>query len=258
MTHIFSLIPSELLAPVIGSIAMSIVGFVKGFKFIHEGEKGIKLRFGRALRNSDGSPKIIEPGFVLLIPFVETLLRHHVRQNSFRFDDQRIMLKDGLIFTVGAMILFRVTDIYKALFEIDNLDSSIDDVGMAALREVIQPLNHGDLQDIEEIKKKLIERVKVRTKDWGIEVFEFSLTDCAPTPETANILNAKVGVQMRVEALNEALSKVSAELRSLDPSLAAALVGIPVAVSIGSDGRKTSKPLIPEHKDKPGIEVNLG
>ncbi len=238
IASIFNFIPPELLAPVIGSVVTGLIAAAKAFKFIHEGEKGIKLRFGKAVRKSDGNPKIIEPGFVFLIPWVETLQRHHVRQNSFKFNDQRIMLKDGLIFVIGAMILFRVNDIYKALFEIDNLDSSIDDIGMAALREVIQPLNHDDLQNIEEISKKLIERVKGKAGEWGVEVIQFSLTDCAPTPETANILNARIGVKMRVDALVEAVSEKNESLHLVDPSLAAALVGIPVAVAVGGESRQ--------------------
>jgi regulator of protease activity HflC (stomatin/prohibitin superfamily) len=60
-----------------------------------------------------------------MIPWVDSLAKHHVRQQTIRFDNQEIMIKDGLIFSVNAAVIFRVTDIYKALFEIEDLHTGV-------------------------------------------------------------------------------------------------------------------------------------
>lgn len=227
----------------------------KSIRFVHEGEKGIKLRFGRAIRDSKGIPKIIEPGFAILIPFVDTLRRHHVRQNSYRFAEQRIMLKDGLIFTVSGMVVFKVDDVYRALFEICNIDQSIDDIAMAAVRDEVGALNHDELKDTAAISNRLVERIRKRCDEWGIQVIQFSLTDCAPTPETANLLNAEIGLRLRVEALEKVLKgRTDALFTKFNSTLIAALIGVPVmtslqnaAVGTGSSDIKTPKANDPEH-----------
>src|SRR3989338_9163814 len=126
---------------VLGAI-ITIVGALgtllfKSLKFIQEGEQGIKLTFGKAKRDSQGKPKVIQPGFALLFPWVQSLQRHHVRQQTLKLDRQSIALADGLIYEVNAIVIFRVNDIYKALFEIDYLDESLTDISMGILREVL-------------------------------------------------------------------------------------------------------------------------
>lgn len=109
----------------------------KTFNFVTEGELGIKLHFGKAKRDKDGEPVIIPPGFVMMIPWVDHLEKHHVRQQTVRLDNQKIMIRDGLIFNINAAIIFRVTDIYRALFEIDGLNTSIAGLSMGILRDVL-------------------------------------------------------------------------------------------------------------------------
>lgn len=241
---------TEIITTLITSIVGTILAFFKAFKFIQEGERGIKLRFGKAVRDNQGNPKVIEPGFVLLIPFVETLQRHHVRQQTYRFPSQRITLKDGLIFNVSAMALFRVYDIYKALFEIEDLDNSVDDICMAALRDELRMITHSELQEnSEKISENLLARIKQRGAEWGVEFAQFSLTDSAPTAETANLINAEIAVRYRLNALKKELDKDGTPLNSLNPVLAAVLVGIPMVASVGETSTTLVKSREKENED---------
>lgn len=235
----------EALTALVSLLAVGVPALVKAFKFINEGELGIKLRFGKALRDKEGKPKIISPGFVLLIPWVETLERHHVRQQTIRFANQKIMLKDGLIFNVTAVVIFRVSDIYKALFEIDELDDSISDLGMGLLRDELSPLDHDELADIGSISEKLLACMKEKADEWGVVFLQFKLTDCAPTPETAHLLNAEVGARLKVEALQKAIKGNGHEpfdLGTVDPGLAAVLVGIPLVATTTVNAVTKKKP----------------
>lgn len=158
--------------------------------------------------------------------------RRHVRQQSYRFAEQRITLKDGLIYLIGGMIVFRVNDVYKALFEIDDLDNAVDNIGMAAIRDEVQKLNHKDLEKNEAVEKKLLARIKTRGDEWGVDFIQFSLTDCAPTAETANILNSVVGASLRIRALKAAATNLKISVNKLEPGLAAALIGIPIMATL--------------------------
>ena len=67
----------------------------------------------------------MEPGFLFLIPKVDSLVRRHVRQQTIELNEQEVILKDNTIWVVSAVVFFRVKDIYKALFEIDDLDGGV-------------------------------------------------------------------------------------------------------------------------------------
>ncbi len=224
---------SELMVPLLAAIVPLVIGGIKSIKFVQEGERGIRLRFGRAVRHRDGTPKIYEPGFVLLIPFVDKLQRRHVRQQVVNFEHQRIVLENGLVFIVSAILLFRVTDIYKALFETDELDPTIEGMGMGVLRDVISECKeHTEMLDTASIGKKLLSNIKDRGEQWGVEFIEFRLTNCSPTQETATIINVHLAAESRAKALNQAATNTGVPVTSLNSALGAALIGVPLVVSI--------------------------
>jgi len=225
----------------VGSALVSILGLTKTFNFVKEGELGIKLRFGRARRDSNGEPQIIPPGFVMMIPWVDHLEKHHVRQQTIRFDNQRIMIRDGLIFNVNAAVIFRVNDIYRALFEIEDLNTSIADLSMGILRDVFTGRDHSNLNQTKKISALLLEELKEKAEQWGVDFLQFNIIDCAPTPETAQIIIAKAGVMMKAEALEEMARKRGIRLEELNPTLAAVLVGVPLVASTTQEPARGEK-----------------
>jgi regulator of protease activity HflC (stomatin/prohibitin superfamily) len=60
-------------------LGSALVTVFKSIAFVQEGQRGVKLRFGKAVRhrtreNAD-QPKIVAPGFVFMIPFIDKLKR---------------------------------------------------------------------------------------------------------------------------------------------------------------------------------------
>ena len=96
-------------------VATGLIGgggaLVKGIAFIREGQAGVKLRFGKAVRDKQGVPKVYGPGFQFMIPFVHSLVRRHVRQTALRSDLPHIMLADHTVFEVSTVVIFRVTNV---------------------------------------------------------------------------------------------------------------------------------------------------
>ncbi len=239
------------------ALVTAVTGLFKTIKFVQEGELGVRLRFGRVVRDESGVPKIIQPGFVLLIPFVDTLQRHHVRQQTLRLDDQKVMIAHGLIFNVSAVVILRVKDIYRALFEIDDLDNSLVDLSMGILRDVLSGKEYSELSDMEKISSELLHNLQERAEEWGVTFLQFKLTDCSPSQETAPLVNAEAGVRMKMEALKLASSELKIEFASLPPTLAAALVGVPLVTSITNEVNVNKKSDAGEEVQEEGLRVEM-
>ncbi len=222
-----------------GIFSACLTALIKTIKFVHEGELGIKLRFGKAVCDSKGIPKVIKPGLLLLIPFVDSLQRRHVRQQTINFESQKIMVKGGLIFEVSAMVVFKVNDIYKALFEIDNLDAAIMDLCMGMLRDTLSPYEHDKLFDTKAISDSLLNDLTKVAKTWGVEFITFKLTNCAPTAETAQYVMAKTGAALKAAAIQAAAEEIGMDINSLNPALAAVMAGIPLVASVGTTSSRT-------------------
>ena len=163
--------------------------FFSMFKFVREGEKGVKLRFGKARRkrNEEGVmvPRVYDPGFTVLIPYVDTLVRRHVRVQTIELPQQTITIKNGLSYIVDAVIRFQVKDVYKALFVVDNLDQTMNNVAMAELRDILTPYEDElAMADVHGMSEKLTNKIKVHSDIWGVEIEQFSIVSCVPTPES--------------------------------------------------------------------------
>ena len=66
------------------SIVAAIGGAAGGIRFVKEGERGILLRFEKAVtRNREY--RVILPGLRLMVPAMHKLARIHVRQRTINF-----------------------------------------------------------------------------------------------------------------------------------------------------------------------------
>lgn len=195
----------------------------KSLLFVKEGERGGLLRFGRFLR-------VVEPGFVLVIPFIHELRRVHVRQTTLGLPVQTITLKDNLSYDVQAVVLFRVIDVYHALFEMADLYGSIKDIGGTVLRERLSARSSSDLHDLTLVSDELGKNLAEATKTWGIEILAFKLADVAPTNETAQVLIQPELARSQVAANKilidgiTALSEDLSKIRSIPNSTIASLI----------------------------------
>jgi regulator of protease activity HflC (stomatin/prohibitin superfamily) len=227
--------------PSLAEIALSLLGgggtLFNSYKLVKEGEKGIKLRFGRAVKSrsgpNSGNPKEYEPGLTLLIPFVDSMYTRHIRVQTIELQGQTITIEKGLSYIVDAVVRFKVKNIYNALFVVDNLDAVMNNVSMGVLRDVLAPSKTPqEMNHTEEMSKKLTEALKVHQSEWGVEIEAFTVISCVPTVESQQIVTAAAGAKMRMEALDEALGKGKAFEH---PTLAAALVGVPVSVALSHE-----------------------
>lgn len=228
------------LVPMLGAIG----GAISGSKFIQEGERGVKLRFGKVVRTRRGVPKVVRPGFVFVIPAIEHLHRTHVRVRTVDLTNQEIMLTDGMEFEVGGMVRFHVhdtaADVYAALFETNGLNKTVADYVSVKLRDVLADLTYQEVLSRTTVTAEVTKLVRDQLGEWGLELLEFNLTDCSPTPQSARAILIGAETRMRGEALLATAKMVaeSQDVKALSATVAAALIGTPVATSL--DGRPAS------------------
>lgn len=230
----------ETILTVAGSLGGSVGAIGASTRVVHEDQRGMIMRWGKVTRHQDGTPKVILPGFRLIIPGVDQLRKVHMRTMTVNLPTQSIMLKDNTVFRVGGMIMVRVNDtpqdIYQVLFETENIRASVADLCTAALRDLISGMTYDQMTDPTALAEQAQAGVEERLAHWGLRVMSFKLTDCSPTTETARLVLISTETTFRANALvtaarvlagSEAASRIS-------PNLAAALIGTPVAATIGT------------------------
>lgn len=226
----------DMLPYALPSLGILGAGF-NGTKLVQEGERGIKLRFGRAIRTKDGRPKIINPGFVFVLPMVESLERTHVRTRTINLDTQSVMLKDKMVFNVNAVIMMRIIDspehIYQSLFEVDSFEETISDYVTAVVREVLSHMSYTEVLDPQDLGSRVKNSITEKLNDWGVDVLEVMITDSSPTQESAKAILLTAEAELRTQALIDVADDLSRkDVSDINPTLAAAIIGTPISVSL--------------------------
>jgi len=165
-------------------------------RILREYERGVLFRFGR-LRGARG------PGIILIIPFVDKMIRVDLRTVTLDVPPQDVITKDNVPVKVNAVAYFRVIDPEKAIVEIENFKIGTSQIAQTTLRSI---LGQAELDDLlsrrDKINKELQVIIDERTDPWGVKVSIVEIKD-VEMPETIQRAFAK-----QAEAERERRAKI--------------------------------------------------
>ncbi|MBE3550554.1 MAG: SPFH domain-containing protein [Brockia lithotrophica] len=168
-----------------------------------------------------------EPGFHLSIPFT---VRKTVTLRVRNFNSAKLKVNDqqGNPIEIAGVIVFRVVDSAKALFEVDNYEQFVEIQSEAAIRHIASlypydlfeaegPTLRGNTEEIAaELKKDLQQRLAVA----GVEVMDARLTHLAYAPEIAAAMlqrqQASAILAARQKIVEGAVGMVQMAIRQLE------------------------------------------
>ena len=158
-------------------VAIALLVLVpQAFRILREYERGVVFRLGKLI-GAKG------PGFIVLIPFVDRLVKVDLRVVTIDVAKQEVMTKDNVPATVDAVVYFRVDDPIAAVIKVENFWKATSLIAQTTLRSVLGQVPLDDLlsqRDV--INQKLQEIIDRQTGPWGIkvtavEIREVSLPD---------------------------------------------------------------------------------
>ena len=222
-------------------IALALLGLALAARIVKQYELGVLFRLGRVIGSR-------EPGFRVIIPFVDVLHRVTLRIITMPIQSQGIITRDNVSVDVSAVAYFRVVDAVKSVVAIENVYAAIDQIAQTTLRKVVgQHTLDETLSETDRINLDIREILDVTTVDWGVEVTLVELKDIqlpdsmkramarqaeAEREKRAKIINAE-GESMAAAALGEASDVMMAH------PLALQLRNLQSLVEIGVDKNTT-------------------
>jgi regulator of protease activity HflC (stomatin/prohibitin superfamily) len=151
----------------IGSI---VLGFVILFllaqmiRILREYERAVIFRLGRLIGGKG-------PGLIILLPFVDRMVRVSLRMVVMDVPPQDVITKDNVSVKVNAVVYFRVMDPNKAITMVEDYMYATSQLAQTTLRSV---LGRAELDDLlanrEKINSELQEILDKQTDPWGIKV----------------------------------------------------------------------------------------
>ncbi|KRA70778.1 MULTISPECIES: slipin family protein [unclassified Lysobacter] len=142
----------------IAAVLMSAV------KILREYERGVVFQLGRFF-------KVKGPGLILLIPFVQQMVRVELRTVVMDVPPQDVISRDNVSVQVNAVVYFRVIDPQKAIINVEHFYEATSQLAQTTLRSV---LGQHDLDEMLAERDKLNADIRnildSQTDAWGIKV----------------------------------------------------------------------------------------
>lgn len=111
----------------------------------------------------------------------ETLYRIDLRENVFNFTRQEVYTKDTILLDVNSLMYYRIVDMKKAIYEIDDLQSAIINVAQTQLKEVFGSMTFSQAMESQKmINHHMMTAFGPRFRSWGIKVERMELLDMTP------------------------------------------------------------------------------
>lgn len=215
---IFNLLQPLFILGVLCAILILIYTQVgKFFVQLEEYERGVVFRYGKF-------KTIAGPGWVFLIPFVETCVPIDLRIKTIDVPPQEAVTKDNIKLVVDAIVYMKVTDPAKAVLNVENYEKAVKEYLISHIRDVVGKMEMSQvISNINEINKTLLAGVAKACGEWGLEVTHVEIQDIklpqaviesmhkkkAAEQEKLATMERAAGTRMEIEAIRQATSRLS-------------------------------------------------
>jgi regulator of protease activity HflC (stomatin/prohibitin superfamily) len=162
---------ADLLTWLMAAVFLGVIILPQMFRILREYERGVIFRLGKLL-SAKG------PGLIVLIPFVDKMVRIDLRVVTIDIPKQEVMTRDNVPATVDAVLYFRVVDPVAAVVKVENFLLATSLIAQTTLRSV---LGQAELDDLlahrEKINHTLQEIIDRQTDPWGVKVSSVEVKD---------------------------------------------------------------------------------
>jgi regulator of protease activity HflC (stomatin/prohibitin superfamily) len=155
----------------VGIFLVASIFLPQAFRILREYQRGVIFRLGKLI-GAKG------PGFIVLIPYVDRMVRMDLRVVTIDVDKQEVMTRDNVPATVDAVVYFRVVDPVAAVVKVENFYKATALIAQTTLRSV---LGQAELDELlahrDKINHTLQEIIDRQTDPWGVKVTAVEVRD---------------------------------------------------------------------------------
>ncbi len=145
-----------------------------------------------------------------------SVARVDVRQQQLEINGQEILTKDKAALRINAWAQYKVTDIEKAVLQNKEYDKQLYVAFQLALREFVAGYSFDELLEKKEsIVLFVLQQVKVKAMDIGVEVNGFGIRDIILPGDVKEIMNQVLIAEKKAQANTIMRREETASTRSL-------------------------------------------
>ncbi len=160
------------------------------FKIINQGEEALVASFGKYKRKLPAGPHFI-------LPFIDTVsYKGSIKEQVLDIPPQQCITRDNVPITADAVVYWRVVDMEKAYYRVENLRQAIVNIVLTQIRSELGSLELDETFTARnKINELLLRDLDDATEPWGVKVTRVELRDILP----AKAVQESMELQMTAE-----------------------------------------------------------
>jgi len=215
----------ELSISLVAAVIVVLYFLFSAIKILREYERGVIFRLGRLIAAKG-------PGIILLIPFVDKMVKVSLRTIAMDVPPQDVITRDNVSVKVNAVIFFRVIDPRQAVVQVEDFLYATSQIAQTTLRSVLGQVELDDLlSSRDKINHQLQRIIDEQTDPWGVKVsnVEVKHVDLPQDMQRAMSKQAEAERERRAKVINAEGEYQAAEKLA---QAATVLAATPIAVQL--------------------------
>ncbi|BAY83686.1 SPFH domain, Band 7 family protein [Calothrix parasitica NIES-267] len=164
------------------AIALVLIGYSLGSaKIINQGNEALVERLGQYHRK-------LRPGLNFIVPLIDqVVMEDTTREQILDIKPQNVITKDNIYLEIDGVVYWRIKDMEKSFYQIDDLAQGLNQITTTTLREIIaqNSLEETNVSRVD-MDKELLDRLNETTADWGVEIQRVDIQSITP-PESVRL-----------------------------------------------------------------------
>lgn len=138
---------------------------------VNQWERGVKFTLGRFT-------SVKNPGWRLVIPVFQAMKKVDVRLKTVDVPSQDAITKDNVSAKINAVIYYQITDVAKAIIDIQDIDYAVLQLAQTTMRNIAGSVTLDELlAERQKISDEIEEIIDKATQGWGVDVASVELKD---------------------------------------------------------------------------------
>ncbi|MBD2178213.1 SPFH/Band 7/PHB domain protein [Pseudanabaena sp. FACHB-1998] len=201
------------------------------FKIVNQGEEALVASFGKYKRKLPAGPHFI-------VPFIDTVsYRGSIKEQVLDIPPQQCITRDNVAITADAVVYWRVVDMEKAFYRVENLRQAMTNIVLTQIRAELGSLELDETFTARsKINEILLRDLDDATDPWGVKVTRVELRDILPAKAVQESMELQMTAERkkraailtsegeRESAINKARGLADSQLLNAEASQKAAIL----------------------------------
>ncbi|ALF55706.1 hypothetical protein ACX27_27205 [Nostoc piscinale CENA21] len=164
-------------------------------KVINQGNEALVERLG-------SYNKKLEPGLNFVVPFLDKIVyQQTIREKVLDIPPQKCITRDNVGIEVDAVVYWRIVDMEKAWYKVENLQSAMTNLVLTQIRSEMGQLELDETFTARsQINEILLRDLDIATDPWGVKVTRVELRDIIPSQAVRESMELQMSAERRRRA----------------------------------------------------------